>query len=51
MGWWYIPSAEQTEIPKVRHQDYVDYFFDSQGVVHKELVPEEKTEMQNFIKE
>jgi hypothetical protein len=44
MGWWDIPSAEETEIPKVPHQNHVDnYFFDSQGVEHKEFVPEGKT--------
>ena len=43
MGWWDIPSAEETEIPKVPLQDHVDNFFDSQGVVHKELAPEGKT--------
>jgi len=43
MGWWDIPSAEETEIPKVPHQDHVDIFFDSQGLVNKEFVPEEKT--------
>jgi len=25
--WWDIPSAEETEIPKVLHQDHVDNFF------------------------
>jgi len=43
MGWWDIPSVEETEIPKVLHQDRVDNFFDSQGIVHKEFVPEGKT--------
>jgi hypothetical protein len=38
MGWWDIPSAEETEIPKAVHQDCVDNFFDR--VVHKEFVPE-----------
>jgi len=44
MGWWGIPSAEETEIPKVPHQDHVDnfFFFNSQGIVHKEFVPEGK---------
>jgi len=42
MGWWDIPSAEETEIPKVTHQDYVDKFFDSQGLVYKEFVLEGK---------
>jgi hypothetical protein len=27
MGWWDIPSAEETEIPKVPHQEHVDNFF------------------------
>ena len=27
IGWWDIPSAEETEIPKVPHQDHVDNFF------------------------
>ena len=26
MGWWDIPSTEETEIPKVPHQDHVDKF-------------------------
>jgi len=35
---------EETEIPKVPHQDHVDnFFFDSQGIVHKEFIPEGKT--------
>ena len=43
MGWWDIPSVEETEIPKVPHQDPVDnFFFDSQDVVHKEFVQEGK---------
>ena len=43
MGWWDILSTEETEIPKVPHQDHVDKFFDSQGVVHKEFIPEGRT--------
>jgi hypothetical protein len=43
MGLWDIPSAEETEIPKIPHQDQVDNIFDSQGIVHKEFVPEGKT--------
>jgi hypothetical protein len=35
--------AEEAEIPKFPHQDHVDNFFDSQGLVHKEFVPEGKT--------
>jgi hypothetical protein len=27
MGWWDIPWAKETEIPKVPHQDQVDHFF------------------------
>jgi hypothetical protein len=51
MGWWNIPSAEATEIQKVPHQDHVDIFvFDSQGVVHKEFVPEGKTVNAEFYK-
>jgi hypothetical protein len=34
------PSAEETEISKVPHQDHVDNSFDSQGMVNKEFVPE-----------
>jgi len=25
LGWWDIPSAEETEIPKDPHQDHVDF--------------------------
>ena len=42
MGWTDIPSADETEIPKVPHQEHVDNFFDSHGVVHKEFVRERK---------
>jgi len=42
--------AEETEIPKVQHQYHVDNFFDSQGVVHKEFVPEGKTVNAEFYK-
>jgi len=27
MGWWDIPSTEETEIPKVPHQEHVDKLF------------------------
>ena len=50
MGWRDIPSAEETEIPKVPHQDHVDNFFDSQDVVHKESVPEGETLNAEFYK-
>ena len=50
MAWWDIPSAEETEIPKVPHEDHVDNFFESQGVVHKEFVPEGKTINAEFYK-
>ena len=33
-------QPEETEIPKVPHQDNVETFFDSQGLVHKEFLPE-----------
>jgi len=38
-----ITLVEGTEIPKVPHQGHVDIFFNSQGEMQKELVPEEKT--------
>ena len=44
------PSTEETEIPKVPHQDHDDNFFDSQGVVHKEFVPEGKRVNAEFYK-
>jgi len=50
MGWLDIPSAEETEIPKVPHQDHVDNVFDSQGAVHKEFVPKGKTVNAGFYK-
>jgi len=50
MGWSDIPSAEETEIQKVPHQDYVDNFFDSRGAVHNEIVPEGKTVNAEFHK-
>jgi len=43
MGWWDIPSAEETEIPQVPQQAMLIIFFDSQGLVHKEFVPQGKT--------
>jgi len=42
MGWLDITSADENEIPKVPHQDHVDNFYESQGVVHRESVPEGK---------
>jgi hypothetical protein len=50
MGWWDIPLAKETEIPKVPCQDHVDNFFYSQGVMHKEFVPEGKTVNSEFYK-
>jgi hypothetical protein len=50
MGWGDITSAEENEIPKVPHQDHVYNFFDSQGVAHKEFVPDEKTVNAKFYK-
>ena len=49
IGWWNTPSAEGTEIPKVPYQEQVDKLFDSQGVVHKEFVPERKTVNAEFF--
>jgi len=42
--------AEETVIPKVLHQDHIDNFFVSQGVVHKEFVPERKRVNAEFYK-
>ena len=42
MGWWDIPSAEETEIPKVPHQDHI--------VEHKEFLPEGKRVNAEFYK-
>jgi len=51
MGRQDIPSAKETEIPKVPHEDHVDNFFlDSQGSVHKEFVPKGKTVKAEFYK-
>ena len=50
MGWWDITSAEETEIPKVPHQDHIDNFSRLQGVVYKELVLQEKTINAEFYK-
>jgi hypothetical protein len=50
MDGWDIPSAEETEIPKVAHEDHVDNFFGSQSVMHKEFVPEGKRVNAEFYK-
>ena len=50
MGWWDNTSAGKTEIPKVPHQDHIYNFFDSQGLVRKEFVPEGKTINAEFYK-
>jgi len=51
MGRRDIPSAEETEIPKVLHQDHINnFFFNSQGVVHKEFILEGKTVHAEFYK-
>jgi hypothetical protein len=42
--------AEETKIVKVLHQNHVDNFLNSQGVVHKELIPQGKTENAEFYK-
>jgi hypothetical protein len=43
MSWRDILSPEETEIPKVPHQEHADkFYFDSQGVVHIEFVQEGK---------
>jgi hypothetical protein len=43
------PSAEETEIPKVRIEAMLIIFFGSQGVVHKELVPEGKNSERRIL--
>ena len=50
MCWRDIPSAEGTEIPKVPHREFVDNFFDSQCVVHKEFLQQGKTVNAEFYK-
>ena len=45
-----VRHPKETEIPKVPHQDHVVNFFDSQGVVHKEFVPEGKRVNAEFFK-
>jgi len=50
MGWRDIPSAKDTEIPKVLHLEHVDNFFNSQGIIHKEYVPKGKTVNAEFYK-
>jgi len=42
--------AEETEIPKIPHQDHADSFFNSQDTVHKEFVSEGKTVNAEFYK-
>jgi hypothetical protein len=41
--------AEDTEIPKVLHQEHVNSFY-AQGVVHKEFIPEGKIVNAEFYK-
>ena len=50
VGWWDLPLTEETEIPKVPHQDHVDNSFPSQGIVHKEFIPEGKIVNAEFYK-
>ena len=50
MGWWDILSAEETEIPKVPHQDQVDNFFRISRHVHKQFIQVEKTVNAEFYK-
>ena len=44
------PLAEETEIPNFPHQEHVDNFFDSQGIAHKEFIPEGQTVNAEFYK-
>ena len=50
MGLSDIPSAEETEIPEVPHQDHVNNFLQLSSVVHKEFVPEGKIVNAEFYK-
>jgi hypothetical protein len=50
MGWWDILSAEETEIPKVPHQDHVKNFSDSQSALHKEYEAVKKRVNAEFYK-
>jgi len=50
MGCWDIPSAEETEIPKVPHQDHVDNVFRLSRCSVKEFVPEGKIVNAAFYK-
>jgi len=47
---WVGETSPRPKIPKVPHQDHIDIFFDSQGAVHKEFVPEGKTVNAEFYK-
>jgi len=44
------PWPKKTKIPKAPHQNHVDHFFDSKGIVHKEFVPEGKRVNAEFYK-
>jgi hypothetical protein len=50
MGWQDIPSAKETEITKILHEDHFDNFFNFQGIVYKEFIPEKKTVKAEFYK-
>jgi len=50
MVWWDIPSDKETEVTKFPHQEKVDNFFGSQGLVNKEFLPEGKTLNAEFYK-
>ena len=50
MGWSDIPSDEETEIPKVSHQDNVDNFFRLWKCSAKEFISEGKTVNSEFYK-
>jgi hypothetical protein len=49
MGWKDITSTEETEIQKVPHQEHIDKFFDSQGLVYKEFIPEGKNNKRRIV--
>jgi len=45
------PKKKKTEIPIFPHQDHVDEFFDPQGLVYTELIPEGIAVNAEFYKE
>jgi hypothetical protein len=40
MGWRTFSTTEETALPKIKSEDDADSVFDSQSIVHKEVVLE-----------